>query len=80
MNLKQWAERHGVSYTTARRWFAAGKLPVPARRVGGLILIGEEAGIPDLAKALVAACGRAYGKDEAIAHAHAAVDEVRADA
>ena len=25
---------------TARRWFAAGKLPVPAYRVGGLILIG----------------------------------------
>jgi predicted site-specific integrase-resolvase len=33
----------GVSYVTARRWFASGKLPVPARRVGGLILVGEPA-------------------------------------
>ena len=41
MNLKQWAERQGVSYATARRWFAAGTLPVQARRVGGLILVGE---------------------------------------
>ena len=28
---------------TARRWFAAGKLPVPARKVGGLILVGDQA-------------------------------------
>ena len=41
MNLKQWADAQGVSYVTARRWFNAGTLPVPARRVGGLILIGE---------------------------------------
>ena len=43
MNLKEWAGRQGVSYTTARRWLRAGRLPVPARRVGGLILIGEPA-------------------------------------
>ena len=43
MNLKEWAERQGVSYVTARRWFRAGKLPVPARRVGGLILVGDPA-------------------------------------
>jgi predicted site-specific integrase-resolvase len=43
VNLKQWAERQGVGYATARRWFAAGQLPVPARRVGGLILVGEPA-------------------------------------
>jgi predicted site-specific integrase-resolvase len=43
VNLKEWADRQGVSYVTARRWFAAGKLPVPARRVGGLILVGEPA-------------------------------------
>ena len=41
MNLKEWAEREGVAYVTARRWFASGRLPVPARRVGGLILVGE---------------------------------------
>lgn len=43
MNLKEWAAREGVSYTTARRWFAAGMLPVPARKVGGLILVGDQA-------------------------------------
>jgi predicted site-specific integrase-resolvase len=40
VNLKEWAEEQGVAYVTARRWFAGGKLPVPAYRVGGLILIG----------------------------------------
>jgi predicted site-specific integrase-resolvase len=43
MNLKEWAGQQGVSYATARRWFASGKLPVPAHRVGGLILVGEPA-------------------------------------
>lgn len=47
MNLKEWAAAAGVSYTTARRWYEAGKLPVPARKVGGLILVGE----PGLAEA-----------------------------
>jgi len=41
VNLKQWASSQGVSYVTARRWFDAGTLPVPAYRVGGLILIGD---------------------------------------
>jgi predicted site-specific integrase-resolvase len=43
VNLKEWAEREGVSYTTARRWLAAGILPVPARKVGGLILVDDKA-------------------------------------
>lgn len=46
MNLKEWAESAGVSYTTARRWHEAGKLPVPARKVGGLILVGEPPASP----------------------------------
>jgi predicted site-specific integrase-resolvase len=41
VNLKEWAARGGVGYATARRWFAEGLLPVPARRVGGLILVGD---------------------------------------
>jgi len=40
VNLKEWAAEQGVAYVTARRWYAAGTLPVPAYRVGGLILIG----------------------------------------
>lgn len=47
MNLSQWAEQVGVSKFTAYRWFHQGNLPVPARRVGRLILVdvpGEDAG------------------------------------
>ncbi len=36
----------GISYTAARRWYEAGKLPVPARKVGGLILVGEPSAPP----------------------------------
>ena len=43
MNLKEWAARQGVSYATARAWYRTGKLPVPARKVGGLVLIGDPA-------------------------------------
>ena len=39
VNLKEWAEREGVHHVTAYRWFREGKLPVPARRVGRLILV-----------------------------------------
>ena len=39
----KWAQRQGVSDTAAGRRLAAGKLPVPARRVGGLTLVGEPA-------------------------------------
>ena len=46
MNLKEWAAAAGVSYTTARRWFEAGKLPVHAEKVGGLILVGEPGTAP----------------------------------
>ncbi|HEY6789322.1 MAG TPA: IS607 family transposase [Trebonia sp.] len=43
MNLKEWAASQGVSYATARSWYRDGKLPVPARKVGGLVLIGDMA-------------------------------------
>lgn len=41
MNLKEWAASQGISYATARRWYEAGKLPVPAYQAGRLIVIGE---------------------------------------
>jgi len=44
MNLAAWAERNGVARVTAFRWFRAGLLPVPARKVGLLILVDEPAG------------------------------------
>jgi Rv0078B-related antitoxin len=80
MNLKQWAKSAGVSYATARRWFAAGTLPVPARRVGGLVLVGPEyepvnTEIPALAAALLSACARAYGAPDAAVRAQEAVEQ-----
>lgn len=47
MNLAAWAERKGVARVTAYRWFRAGLLPVPARRVGRLILVGGPTGETD---------------------------------
>ena len=44
MNLAAWAERNGVARVTAYRWFRAGLLPVPARKVGRLILVDEPTG------------------------------------
>lgn len=44
MNLATWAERNGVARVISYRWFHAGVLPVPARRVGRLILVDEPAG------------------------------------
>jgi predicted site-specific integrase-resolvase len=44
MNLATWAERSGVARVTAYRWFRAGLLPVPARKVGRLILVDEPNG------------------------------------
>lgn len=53
VNLKEWAGSQGVAYVTARRWFNAGTLPVPARKVGGLILVGEVERPPALAGEVV---------------------------
>ena len=42
MNLSEWADRVGVSKFTAYRWFREGTLPVPAERVGRLILVNVD--------------------------------------
>ena len=44
--MKEWAAREGVHHVTAYRWFREGKLPVPARRVGRLILVDPAATEP----------------------------------
>ncbi|WP_207634398.1 hypothetical protein [Candidatus Frankia alpina] len=41
MNLKEWAAAKGIGYTTARRWYRDGLLPVPARKIGGLVVVGR---------------------------------------
>jgi predicted site-specific integrase-resolvase len=43
MNLATWAERNGVARVTAYRWFRCGIVPVPAQRVGRLILVDDPA-------------------------------------
>ena len=43
VNLKEWAGLNGVHRVTAYRWFREGKLPVPARRAGRLILVDPPA-------------------------------------
>jgi IS605 OrfB family transposase len=40
VNLKEWAAATGVSYATARRRYESGTLPVPAYRLGRLIMVG----------------------------------------
>ncbi|MDQ1290117.1 MAG: hypothetical protein QG622_3683 [Actinomycetota bacterium] len=37
----------GVSYAVARKWYREGTLPIPARKVGGLVLVGDVAGKDD---------------------------------
>lgn len=44
MSLAGWAERNGVARVTAYGWFHAGLLPVPAPKVGRLILVDEPVG------------------------------------
>ena len=49
--------REWVHPVTAYRWFREGKLPVPATRVGGLILIDQPANtVPAGVSVVYAAC------------------------
>lgn len=56
MNLKEYAQSQGISESTARRWFASGTLPHPARRAGRLILVE----VPDTAQSSFAPRTAAY--------------------
>ena len=42
MNLTEWAHVQGIHVTTAYRWYREGTLPVPARKVGRLILVSPD--------------------------------------
>ncbi len=39
MNMTEWAHAQGIHVTTAYRWYREGAPPVPARKVGRLILV-----------------------------------------
>jgi putative resolvase len=41
--LTEWAEAQGIHVTTAYRWYREGTLPVPAKKVGRLILVSPDA-------------------------------------
>jgi putative resolvase len=53
VNLTEWAHAQGIHVTTAYRWYRDGTLPVPARKVGRLILVSPQTaaapGRPDAA-------------------------------
>jgi putative resolvase len=53
VNLADWAASVGVNRHTAYRWFREGTLPVPAQRVGRLILVKTAASAADSAAAVV---------------------------
>ena len=42
MNLTEWAHAQGIHVTTAYRWYREGRLPVPAQKVGRLILVSPD--------------------------------------
>lgn len=62
MNLKEWAATQGISSETAYRWFHAGKLPVPARKIGGLILVDSPN--PEAKKGSVVLYARVSSSDQ----------------
>jgi putative resolvase len=43
VNLTEWAHAQGIDVSTAYRWWREGALPVPARKVGRLILVSPDA-------------------------------------
>ena len=48
MNVSEWANVQGVRPQTAYRWFRQGTLPIPARKMGRLVLVGDlETSRPD---------------------------------
>jgi predicted site-specific integrase-resolvase len=62
VNLKEWARQQGVHPVTAYRWFREGKLPVPARRAGRLILV--EPALVSQAPGTVAVYARVSSADQ----------------
>lgn len=48
MKLKQWADKQGIKYLTAYRWFKAGTLPVSAYQTdSGTIIVEDDGAAPE---------------------------------
>ena len=60
MRLSEWAKREGVAYITAWRWWNEGKLPVPARKVGKLILVD----VPEPGRGRTVVYARVFSADQ----------------
>jgi len=55
VKLREWAEKQGISYRTALRWFHAGTLPVEAEQIAtGTIIVKLESIAADQNAALYA--------------------------
>jgi predicted site-specific integrase-resolvase len=65
MNLATWAGRNGVARVTAYRWFGCGVLPVPAQRVGRLILVDDAAAWKDR-RSRTAVYARVWSADQMV--------------
>jgi predicted site-specific integrase-resolvase len=64
VNLKQWAETQGVSYTQALRWHKAGRLPVSTYRVNRMIMIGSPEPEPERLTGSVVVYARVSSADQ----------------
>jgi len=64
MNVTEWAEAQHIHPETAYRWFRQGRLPVPAERVGGLILVGDLADSQPQSSAETAIYARVSSADQ----------------
>ena len=53
MNLRGWALFQGIHPQTACKWYRAGTSPVPARKVGQLILVGYLESPPSVSNSAV---------------------------
>jgi predicted site-specific integrase-resolvase len=72
MSLAGWAKRNGVARVTACRWLRTGLLPVPARKVGRLILVEDPSVAasprsPTAVHARVSSAGHNVDLDRAVA-------------
>lgn len=60
VRLGEWARREGVAYITAWRCWNEGKLPVPARKAGRLILVDA----PEPGQGRTVVCARVCSADQ----------------
>jgi len=58
VNLREWALSEGIHPQTAYRSYRQGKLPVPAQKMGTLILVGDLEATTQASPGRAVACAR----------------------